>query len=194
MGLIYQFPIDDSDSHYVQKAEKLILIKSYGLPKIFWIYGGLVSTVLIILMRIIYPSLIQLWITGESLDKILVASASIFLLLTIIGLISAFYIQFHLEIKPNSFSKFFTIFGMKWKIFTIDEFLETECKIHHFLGTPNLARINKDIELKNFENKGYFELIYSASNQSFIVIDRSSRKDDLIELKKLINQFLQAIK
>jgi len=51
-----------------------------------------------------------------------------------------------------------------------------------------MAKIYNKEELKQFENKGYFELKIKSNNK-LILIDRHTRKADLIKIKDLLSKF-----
>jgi len=53
------------------------------------------------------------------------------------------------------------------------------------MDSPNMARAQGDEKFKSFQNKGHFELV--ASNRDHrLIVDRSSRKQDLEDLKVII--------
>jgi hypothetical protein len=60
--------------------------------------------------------------------------------------------------------------------------------VDHFMDSPNMAKIYNKTELKQFENRGYFEL-HAKSNGKNLLIDRHSRKADLVKIKDLLGRF-----
>ena len=78
---------------------------------------------------------------------------------------------------------FIKVITKKIKLDAIDSF-----NIGHFLDSPNMAKRQNKTELKGFENKGYFEL-FAISNKKEFLVDRSSRKADLIKLQELLSKY-----
>ncbi len=39
MGLMYVFPVSEDESDFVSKNDQVLMLKTYGLPYIFWIYA-----------------------------------------------------------------------------------------------------------------------------------------------------------
>jgi hypothetical protein len=56
------------------------------------------------------------------------------------------------------------------------------------MDSPNMAKIYNKDELKGFENKGYFELRVLSGGQK-ILIDRHSRKADLLKMKDTLLKY-----
>ena len=68
--------------------------------------------------------------------------------------------------------------------------------VNHFLDSPNMAKLRKQqgltapgVDLNHFENKGYFELLAINSKDQQNVIDRHSRKIDLIKIKETLSKY-----
>jgi hypothetical protein len=78
---------------------------------------------------------------------------------------------------------FIPIFSKKIILDSKDSFL-----VNHFMESPNVAKMQNKVELKGFENKGYFEL-YAISNGKNIIIDRHSRKTELIKINNLLSNY-----
>ena len=60
--------------------------------------------------------------------------------------------------------------------------------VDHFMDSPNVAKIHNKAELKQFENRGYFEL-HAISNGKSYLIDRHGRKADLLKMKDLLSRY-----
>ena len=84
------------------------------------------------------------------------------------------------------FSLKFSFFLYGKKTYKLDQ--PDSFTVDHYLDSPNMAKIHNKADLKQFENKGYFEL-YAIENNKKFLIDRHSRKADLIKLKELLSLY-----
>lgn len=185
MGLMYIFPVSANEGDRVVKSDNKILLKTYGLPMIFW---GYLAAALVVIgsMWLASRAVINKLLTYEDLSlKILAASVQFTLIATPIILLGLFFYEKQFEKSKNTlnviFKVFFlTIFKRKIELDSPDAF-----SINHYMDSPNMAKIANQPDLKQFENRGYFEL-HAISNNKKILIDRHSRKADLVKLKELL--------
>lgn len=203
MGLLFQFPENMDEKNYVIQQDQKVRLRSYGLPSLFWLYGLLCFICLTLLT----------WSTQTSVSKILqfenfwdqaLGYGLIFLLAAAyLLLISFFYFEINLILiwNPNlnelRLKKEYRIFGIPiyWQTQLMTS--EHSFRIHHFLDTPNYARLQNNPELRSFQNSGYFEfwsLDHSDPSHKKMLLDRSSRKNDLEKLQKLLEHFIQTFK
>lgn len=199
MGLIYIFPVSDdgSDGDRVQIKEtalqKQLLIKTYGLPLIFW--GYLLAALITIAFMWVasHDALVKLQNYDDPWLVFIAILTQCSLALAPLVLLGFFFYEKNL-IKQDktllvSHKLFFLpLWQKKMVLQTHDAF-----KVDHFLDSPNMAKIknqhqkNKEA-MRQFENRGYFELIAETA-QGRKTIDRHSRKADLLKLQELLSRY-----
>ena len=186
MGLMYVFPVGEDETDFVIKKDGALILKTYGLPYIFWFYA--LSSVLVIFFMFlaIKAPVLKLVALGDETDATLGYS-----LLTLIGLLPVFVFSFffyekRLIKKGSQLSMIHKLFGIT--VFSEKFSLEKEdcLKVESFLTSPNVARMKGDGENLGFQNKGYFVLWLVDKSGKRIQIDRHSRKVDLDKLKSLL--------
>ena len=195
MGLMYIFPVSIEDSDRTEiinsdsgLSQKTIILKTYGLPMIFWSY-----------LAAVFIVIATMWLASKSVihkllsfnDPGLSALAYLvqyMLILTPIILLGFFF--YEKELRKSGIE-----LKLVYKVFFIPLFFKkiildsnASFSVDHFMDSPNIAKIHNKSELKNFENKGYFEL-HAISKGKSILIDRHSRKADLLKIKDLLSQF-----
>lgn len=188
MGLLYALPISKEDKDFYQHDQraKVITLKSYGLPYIFWGYGLAASIVIFFMLLAIRSPLYSLLQSSHAFDKTLAISFIIF------------FIGFSLACFAFFFYQKRVLFYYEKKLLKIRHFvagipLRTEkiqgpplhFKVEHFLDSPNYARLHHQEGMEKFKNRGYFTLKVSTDNKS-LQVDRSSRKNDLLAIEELL--------
>jgi hypothetical protein len=194
MGLMYIFPVSDEETERVEITQqldnqsKIITLKTYGLPMIFWGYLAASLSVLAI-MWMASKSVIDKLLTYNDPGLIFLAYlVKLTLFFTPIILLGFFFYEKQIVKSGEQISLvykvfFIKIFSKKFKMDGPESF-----EVNHHLDSPNMAKIYRKEELKQFENKGYFELKI-RSNNKLILIDRHTRKADLIKIKELLSKF-----
>src|SRR4051794_40431116 len=81
MGLLYVFPVSEEETDFVVKQDNTLILKTYGLPYIFWIYAICAVTVVFFMFLAIKEPILKL-ISLEESD-----AALGYALLTSVGLI-----------------------------------------------------------------------------------------------------------
>jgi len=191
MGLMYQFPtqIEDLDDHIKITDNKSLVLRTYGLPYIFWGYftGGMI--ILSFMLLGIYNPIKKLYITGDILNQILCISVlALTLLLPLLAIGFLFYEKVIIKQKDKLFVNQ-KVLGITFQNKKISLSNNDSFTLEHFCDSPNLAKINSSKELKNYENQGYFKLYVSDENEVTHLIDRSNRKNDLEKIIKLLTQY-----
>lgn len=195
MGLMYIFPVgtDEVDRTEIISNTKTnsstIILKSYGLPMIFWGYlaaGLIVLGSMWLASRATLTKLLNYEDPGLHALGLLVQYT---LVLTPIVLLAFFFYekQIHKSDKDLKlvFKLFFIpVFFKKMQLKSYDSF-----SVDHYMDSPNMAKIYNKAELKAFENKGYFELHALNSDGISLLIDRHSRKADLLKIKDLLSKY-----
>lgn len=186
MGLMYVFPVDKDESDFIYDKDGKRIIKTYGLPYIFWFYASCSIAVVFFMFLAIKAPVLKLIALGDETDGTLGYS-----LLTFIGLLPVMILAFFFYEKR--ITSFKNELGMEHRVFGIKVFSEKflrenndELVVEPFLSSPNMARMKATSESAGFQNKGYFVLWFKSSDGKKILIDRHSRKVDLEKLKNLI--------
>ncbi len=199
MGLMYIFPVTDDptegDRIDIQSigSIKMLTLKTYGLPMIFW--GYLLSAFSVIaLMWLASRDVISKLLTYEDPTLLFLGHlVQLTLILTPIVLLCFFFYE-------KNIIKFNDVLIMRYKLFFIP-FWQNKIKlksadalmVEHFMDSPNMAKIKNQFEdnkeaLKHFENRGYFELKAETATKK-ISIDRHSRKADLLKMRDLLIKY-----
>lgn len=185
MGLLYQFPTrDDEQDDRVIVGKDYVEIKSYGLPMVFWGYlAGILFMLAIMILAIKGP--IDAILQGDDEINRLIAYAVIALFIGIpISLLFMLFYEKCISRRGSLYKITHKVFWLPYwgKSFEVDQFL-----IEHMEGSPNIAKLEDRPEMKGFQNRGYFNLFAIDKNQKRILIDRSSQKKTLEQIKELLS-------
>lgn len=189
MGLLYPLPIstDESDFVYHNSDEQVVILKSYGLPYIFWIYGLAAFIVYVFMMLGVSSTLQALLESTDQINKALAISFLVFVILLPITILGFFFYQKIIiaDHKQMYLRIFHKAFGVAYKSQAVHFPKAFNLEINHHLDSPNMARLQKGEDMRGFKNKGYF-LLEAVSGEQRILIDRSSSKADLNKIKALL--------
>lgn len=187
MGLLYILPISEDEVDRVRILDNGIVLKSYGLPLLFWGYlAGALAVVFAMGIAIKHP-LEALYHTQDPLNQALALSCAAVLLGTPLAFLSLFFYEYQLIKRPGKITKAHTLLGLPFFKKTLLHNDQHPLEIIHFMDSPNVAKLHGDSDLRGFQNKGHF-LLVSQQGDKHIIIDRSSKKADLIKLKKLLDE------
>lgn len=183
---MYVFPVGEDETDFVLKKDDTLILKTYGLPYIFWFYALCSVAVVFFMFLAIKEPVLKLIQLGDETDATLGYS-----LLSFIGLLPVFVLGFFFYEKRilkkgpelRLVHKVFgiTVFSEKFIIEGTDSLT-----VGPFLSSPNVARMKGGEESVGFQNKGYFILWLTSKDGQKIQIDRHSRKADLEKLKALL--------
>lgn len=200
MGLMYIFPVtddpnleDDRVEVKGQDADKELVLKTYGLPMIFW--GYLVAAFAVLLL---------MWLAARAVIEKLLSyddPSMIFLgllvkwslILTPVVLLGFFFYEKVMIKNKNKLTLVYRVFFIPFWQTKLELKSADALVVNHFIDSPNMAKIrnqyaeNKEA-LKHFENKGYFELI-AETVKGKKSIDRHARKADLIKMRDLLARY-----
>lgn len=186
MGLMYPFPVSTEEKDFAIEKEKTLILKTYGLPYIFWIYAICSVAVVFFMFLAIKAPVLKLIQLGDETDATLG-----YALLSFIGILPLFIFAFFFYEKRIIASA--DKLGLEHRVFGIKVFSESfliessdHLSVEAFLDSPNVARMKGAPEGQGFQNKGYFVLWLKTPDNKKILIDRHSRKADLEKLKKLL--------
>lgn len=190
MGLIYLFPTHQNEADYViienEPKYKKITIKSYGLPWIFWVYAAAILTLLAILVFSVTQPLLKLYSMASTIDLLLIYAFCLTMVMVVFLIVTFLYWQIHIVITKEKLTVEYRPFGIKVFSKGLNREEALQLDVVHFMDTPNVARLEQNQLFKDFQNKGHFELI-AWNTKDKILVDRSNRKQDLEDLKYLIN-------
>jgi len=191
---MYIFPVTNEETDRIDLVKNptdqrdVIILKTYGLPMIFWGYLAACLTVIGAMWLASHATIEKILTYQDPMLIFLGLLVKYTLLLAPIILLGFFFYEKQIH-KSGSILKivykvFFIPVGSKQII--MDD--PTALQVDHFLDSPNMAKIHNKQELKGFENKGYFELHAKSSGKN-IFIDRHSRKVDLLKMKDLLSRY-----
>jgi hypothetical protein len=190
MGLIYLFPVDLNEQDHVEVVphEQKLVLRSYGLPSLFWIYFLLGILLVIFPMIFLARPLLQRLIMGEdSLNIFIGQLTALTLIMVPVGLLVFFFYEKNLiRMGP-------TLITIRHKVFFVPVWKKSyqlnsnlPFEITQFKGTPNMARETNDPTMGGYMNKGYFQLWgFDVTGKKFL-IDRCNQKRDLEKLIELL--------
>ncbi len=186
---MFIFPKDEREQDRISIEKDSITLKSYGLPMIFWGYLAAVLTVIFAMTLAIKGPLYKLYQMDDNLNKILAVSV-VFTIVAIVGFLLCFFFYEKFIIKEGL--KIKVIHRIFWTpIIKRDYTLKSneDFSIKHYLDSPNVAKIRGESSLKGFENRGYFQLFFTDSNEKEVLLDRSNQKRSLVQMKELLTKF-----
>lgn len=186
MGLLYAFPVDESEKEHVIRDDQRITIKSYGLPYIFWGYLA-VGWIIALSMYFAIRQPIEKIIATQDILNMIIGRTTLYSLIFAPILFTSFYfyekrisrIKNHLLIEHRLF--YIPVLRKKIAMAAENPFFT-----RHHLESPNMARINKNPHYKGFQNKGHFELFVKDESGSEYKLDRHNRRADLKKISELI--------
>ncbi|RPJ73519.1 MAG: hypothetical protein EHM20_12115, partial [Alphaproteobacteria bacterium] len=162
MGLMYIFPVDLDDQERTEllndpiSEKEILVLKTYGLPMIFWGYLAAALVVVMMMWLAARPVIAKLLSYNDDASLVglghLVQST---LILIPLVLLAFFFYEKHIQKSGNKLTLIYKIFFMPiWsKKITLDD--STALNVDHFMDSPNVAKIHNKAELRGFENKGY---------------------------------------
>ena len=192
---MYIFPVSIEESDRTEiltskntPSKKTIVLKTYGLPMVFWSYLAAILVVIATMWLASHTIILKLKSFNDPGLSALAFLVQYTLILTPIILLGFFFYEKQLKKSGTELILVFKVFFLP--IFSKKIILDSKdaLSVDHFMDSPNMAKIHDKASLKHFENKGYFEL-YARSAGKIILIDRHSRKADLIKLKDLLSSY-----
>lgn len=193
MGLLYVMPVSEQELDRVEISEdqdgKILHVKSYGLPLIFWGYLLAILAVIFIMIVAIKDPLAKVLNGDDQINMLIGYALLAILILTPVTLISFFFYEKIISKKSSELTishKLFWIPVWKTKLELKDQAALT---LEHFLDSPNMARLRSKEDMKGFENRGYFELFAILKNEKLVRIDRSSQRYELGKLRDFLSKY-----
>lgn len=188
MGLLFVLPATEEEVDRIEKGSDGIVLKSYGLPLIFWGYLIAILTVVLFLGLAIYQPILQILRGDDEINRFIAYLTLVILILGPISLIAFFFYEFRLSKNKDMIKIRKLLFGIPFyvKSFKLDG--EDKLCVEQFMDSPNMAAIKEDREMRGFANKGYFQLILKTNGKR-LILDRHSRKADLVKIKSLLERY-----
>ena len=185
MGLLFPFPVDENEDHVSINSSELI-VKSYGLPYLFWYYAGAILVLLFTMFLVIKNPLYTFWNTNFFWDKVIVVLVWLLFITLPMTLLSFLFYQKILVKKDRSLTVIHKIFFLPVR--TSKLVLSGDFFVSHFMDSPNMAARKKNPLLSSFYNKGHFHL-WAVTDSGNKLIDRHSQKRELERLRELLGRF-----
>ena len=198
MGLLYIMPINESEADRVEILEdesgKTIILRSYGLPMIFWGYFAAIIIILLAMSLTIMGPHKQMINQDDAINK-LIAYLVISTLIGMPFLLLCFLLYEKFISKNGPFitvsHRLFWISFYKKSFELCNENTETDPNlfVEKFLDSPNIAKMEGDSAHRAFQNQGHFYLKAKRVDLSVINLDRHSRRTDLNKICKILAKY-----
>jgi hypothetical protein len=186
MGLLFQMPVEKNelDDRAIIKEDEIIL-RSYGLPMVFWGYlAALLAVIFFMILAIKGPLMAVL--TGEDrLNQVIGLAVLALLVLGPLGLLGFYFYEKEIHKKKNLLTVTHKVFFVPIKKTTLD-MTQAQLELEHFLDSPNMAAMKKEHGMAGFENRGYFKLVAKGAQGKSVLVDRNSRRGEMRKLKELL--------
>jgi hypothetical protein len=186
MGLMYPFPVGSDETDFVSHGQDKLVLKTYGLPYIFWIYAFCSTAVVFFMFLAIKAPVMKLVEVGDQTDATLGYGLLTFIGLLPLGIFSFFFYEKRLIAAKGTMRIEHRLFAIPFWGQTIQLDPSDTFIVEAFLDSPNVARLKAQPDEQGFQNKGYFVLKLKSAKGKEIFIDRHSRKVDLEKLKALL--------
>jgi hypothetical protein len=186
MGLLYVFPVSTEEADFVIKQDDGLILKSYGLPYIFWFYALCCVTVVFFMFLAIKGPALKLMELGDETDVTLGYALLSFIGLIPVAIFAFFFYEKRIIRQPLKISLEHRVFGIRVFRETFQLESSDHLTVEPYLTSPNVARMKGGAETAGFQNKGYFVLNLKDQQGRTIQLDRHSRKADLEKLKALL--------
>lgn len=184
-------PVEENakDDRLIKTNTGGILLKSYGLPMIFWGYLLAFFMVLGFMALGIWGPLVKMTQGDDSINQIL-AQAVLGLILGLpIAALGFFFYEKHIHKDRTQLTVSHHVFGIRLKKDTYQLRETGSFALEHLLDSPNKASIEKTQGMEAFQNKGFFELFAIDKNNLKHLIDRNSRRGEMRKLKELLSRY-----
>lgn len=191
MGLLYPFPATPEETDFVSiknltSGNKEVALRTYGLPYIFWGYAAASLSIVFFLWLAVQDSLTKLYSMGDPIDQLLVRSLQAFIVFLPVSSLAFFFYEKKIARNGSQLKIIQKLFWIPYFVRTYSLRKEDPFEILHYIDAPNMARIKSGPESVGFQNKGYFTLWAHLENGKKVMLDRHSRRIDLVGIKTLL--------
>ena len=194
MGLLFVMPVSEKETDRVSISDPTgtptkIILKSYGLPLIFWGYSLAILITIVVMYLAVAQPLVKLGNSGDLYSLLIFYAVwATFIFLPLILIASLFYekslIKSDLSLSIKHKIMGIPFFWRKLALEKKDSFI-----IEHYMDTPNVARKKQVEELRAFQNQGHFTLTAQLKNKKLLLIDRHNRRADLKKIAALLSKY-----
>ncbi len=187
------FPVSEDEQDRIDfvntGSTKSIVLKTYGLPLVFWGYLIAILAVIGAMYLAVQGPIRKLIETGDSINIYLAYTVQATLIILPLTLIALYFYEKLITKSKESLIITHRVFWIPiWK--KVIELKDSDSvEINHFMDSPNVAKMRKDASMKGFENKGYYELYATNSKNQSIFVDRHSRKADMVKMRDLLRKY-----
>ena len=192
MGLLYPFPVEQSgcevDDH-VTIHNSTLSLRTYGLPYLFWGYLLCLLTTIGLVALISWEPLKKMLLSQDPLNSFIAWTTLITLVATPLGFSCFFFMEFRLQKKKSSLIKSLHLCGLPLSRRHFQLRDSTAFTVEAFEGTPNRAKKDHLPGSERHQNKGYYQLYLHTQQGDKVLLDRHSRKVDLVKLQELLSKF-----
>lgn len=186
MGLMYVFPVSKEERDFVVEEDGKLILKSYGLPYLFWFYAFCSIAVVFFMFLAIRPPVLKLIELGDETEATLGYTLLFFIGSLPVSILAFFFYEKRIIRTSRELI-------LQHRLFMLPVFTEKfpvdvikDLSVDAFLTSPNVARMQNTQESVGFQNKGYFVLTLKTPEGKKIQVDRHSRKVDLEKLKVML--------
>lgn len=183
-------PVQESETDRIgTPKEGGIILKSYGLPMVFWGYLAAILVVLLAMTVAIIDPLKKLYYGEDALNSALALLVAATMAMIPTALLLAYFYEKWIAKSGDKLTVsyrffFIPVFKRSYQLASADAF-----SVGHFMDSPNMARLQGREDMRGFMNKGYFELFFKTQNGREVLLDRHSRKADLEKIKSLLSRY-----
>lgn len=189
MGLLFQMPVTENEGDRTVQTNGGLLLKSYGLPFIFWGYLMAILSVILIMFVAIKAPMLKMMESSDSLNLFLAWLVMATLVLIPVVLLTYFFYEKRIFKKDDELHVIHTLFFIPiWRRKYLLESPESFI-VEHFLDSPNMARLHNQEGMEAFKNRGHYHLIIKLKNGRLKSIDRHSRPTELKKMIETLSRF-----
>jgi len=190
MGLLFIMPATEQETDRVaiisDAGKKKIILKSYGLPLIFWGYLLAILALIAVMFLIIQSALFKLMNGSDLLNSLLAIVVFSCLLGLPMTLIAFFFYEKWIIKSATTITVIHKVFGLTCKKKHLQLKNHDSLMVAHHLASPNMAKLKNEQGTRGFQNQGYFQLLAELSNGTTVFIDRHARAAELKKIKELL--------
>ena len=188
MGLLFLMPTRENEINNVEKTQHGVVVRSYPLPFLFWCHLIAIFMVLMFLLIGIWAPMTKMMQSQDMINIVLSWSVLLLFILIPLVLIGIFFYEKSVVRIQQNMSIIHRILGIDFRkrdyVLSADK---NPFVVEHYLGTPNMAKMEQNQQYRAFQNQGYYILFFFDIEGRKIFLDRNSRKADLKQLATLLS-------
>ena len=188
MGLLFVLPTDKRDRDHLVESPRGLILKSYGLPPIFWGYLIVTLGTLSFLFLAAQGPLTAMVRSPDVLNASLAYSVFSLFALIPFALFCVFFYKKSLIKGGGRLQIIHKVLGIP--LIKRDYNLEGISRpfvVCHHLDSPNMAKIKGNPKDRAFYNQGYYILYLRLPGGREVALDRHSRRADLEKIMAFLS-------